>query len=51
MRDEQYTRQLIEVSALPLHDGLKMESAALRAAAMSCLADDNEYMAGFSNTI
>ncbi|SEL65212.1 hypothetical protein [Nonomuraea pusilla] len=52
MRDEQYgSRQLSDTSTLSMHDGLKTESAALRAAAMSCLAENSERMAGFSNTI
>lgn len=52
MRDEQYgPSQLIDLSTISLRELEKLESAALRTAAMSCLTDDKEQVAAFSNSL
>ncbi|MEO3788723.1 hypothetical protein ABGB14_00830 [Nonomuraea sp. B10E15] len=52
MRDGQYTsRSLIDVSDIPLSSLGEMESAALRAAVISCLNDDKEQLARFDSSI
>ncbi|WP_132507277.1 hypothetical protein [Nonomuraea diastatica] len=52
MRDGQYTScSLIDVSNLPLSSLGEMESAALRAAVVSCLNDDKEQLARFDSSI
>jgi hypothetical protein len=51
-RDEQYgSTLLIDVAAVPLSELAEMESAALRAAVASCIGDDKESIASFSNSI
>jgi hypothetical protein len=52
MRDQQYgAGQLIDVTTISLHRLQMMESAALRAAVASCLDDNKEQVAAFSNSI
>jgi FXSXX-COOH protein len=52
MRDRhQGSSALIDVNGVSLQEMRTMESAALRAALASCLVDDKEQIAGFSNSI
>ncbi|MGW0809368.1 hypothetical protein [Nonomuraea sp. NPDC002799] len=52
MQDGQYgSSALIDVTNLTLRKIQEMDSAALRAAVVSCLGDDKEQMATFSNSI
>ncbi|MEU4573037.1 FxSxx-COOH cyclophane-containing RiPP peptide [Nonomuraea sp. ATR24] len=52
MRDRQYgSGQLIDVTSVSLRNLEDLESAALRAAVASCLGDDKEQVAAFSNSI
>lgn len=52
MRDGHHgSSPLIDVSAVSLHEMRNVESAALRTALASCLADDKEQIAGFGNSI
>ncbi|MET8001329.1 hypothetical protein [Nonomuraea glycinis] len=52
MRDEQYRAgRLIDVSTTSLRDLQALDSAALRAAVASCLSDDKDQVAAFTNSI
>lgn len=52
MQDQQYgSGQLLNVSTLSLHNLEEVDSAALRTALASCLSDDKEQVAAFSNSI
>ncbi|TMR14320.1 FXSXX-COOH protein [Nonomuraea turkmeniaca] len=52
MRDGQYgSTPLVDVATVSLRDLRDMNSAALRAAMASCLADDKEQMAAFQSAI
>ncbi|MBF8187724.1 hypothetical protein ITP53_18695 [Nonomuraea sp. K274] len=52
MHDGQYgSSALIDVTHVSLRHLQDMESAALRAAVASCLGDDKEQVAAFSNSI
>ncbi|MFI7125492.1 hypothetical protein ACIBQ1_07340 [Nonomuraea sp. NPDC050153] len=52
MQDGQYgSSVLIDVTSVSLRELQEMESAALRDALASCLRDDKEQVAAFSNSI
>jgi FXSXX-COOH protein len=52
MRSGQYgSGQLVDVTTISLRSLQEMESAALVAAVASCLSDDKEQVAAFSNSI
>jgi FXSXX-COOH protein len=52
MHDQQYgDGQLIDVTAISLRKLQEIESAALRAAVATCLDDDKDQVAAFSNSI
>ncbi|HEX4811798.1 MAG TPA: hypothetical protein VFV66_03475 [Nonomuraea sp.] len=52
MRDGQYgSTPLVDVTSVSLRDLREMRSAALQAAAASCLADDKDQMAAFQSAI
>ncbi|MFF4617410.1 hypothetical protein [Nonomuraea jabiensis] len=52
MQDGQYgSGALIDVTCVSLRGLKEVESAALRAAVASCLSDDKDQIAAFSNSI